>query len=287
MIEQKASPMGEAVLWALYRRLLGVELLEQRLQASHLSRGAQRRRARASAGAAALTENLQPGDTLGIARDDLVTRYLCGTPLEQLREAAKPLRGRRRAQPWPLAADAEHALLPGVGEEQASFAVGTALSARLHRSGNITVLFDSGAEAALPGTGAGMAPIWTEAVSQAVALQLPLLFITGATSATHAGPRRPPPALPAIPVDRGDALALYRVIYESAVRARAGGGPTWIECCAWTPLPPEPDTLPSPLEKMEEALRSRRIFERQRQRQLQKGLEREFIQAGWPLAGEN
>jgi pyruvate dehydrogenase E1 component alpha subunit len=263
MNNEKPSPMSEAVLWRLYRRLLGLHLLNEQLPAS---KG--KPRSAHAAIAAALIENLVEGDTLGLAPDDLATRYLCGVPLDQLRAAALPRPGRRKSANWALAADAAHGLLPCSGEAQANLAVGAALSARLHATGGVTVLFDSAtARSRKPGV-AG----WEHAVQSAVSLQLPLLFVSGAPSPDAPGPRKPPPALPAIPVDRDDALALYRVIYESVARARTGGGPTWIECCAW----PLPEAALSPLEKMEAALRSRRLFDRRHQRQIEHALEKEF-----------
>jgi pyruvate dehydrogenase E1 component alpha subunit len=273
MNNEKPSPMSEAVLWRLYRRLLGLHLLDEQLPASK----AKSHNAHAAI-AAALIENLVEGDTLGLAPGDLATRYLCGVPLEQLRAAALPRRGRRRSTSWALAADAAHGLLPCSGEAQANLAVGAALSARLHATGGVMVLFDSTAARSRKTGVVG----WEHAVQSAVSLQLPLLFVTGAPSPDAPGPRKPPPALPAIPVDRNDALALYRVIYESAARARTGGGPTWIECCAW----PLPEAALSPLDKIEAALRSRRLFDRRHQRHIEHSLHKEFSEAGNPTVGD-
>ena len=334
--QHQPSPMSEATLWRLYRRLLSEQLLVQQLErAHHLERAhserahlekAARQNSRHAAGgarygqgwgiAAALSENLLAGDTLGLAADDLVARYLCGVPLDKVREAAQsppPRRraGREAAIGWPHAADAEHGLLPGTGEEQASLALGTALAARLHRSGRITVLV-AGCTAS-PSAKAPRKPRdpngWVQAAQTAVALQLPLLLVSHAPFPGREAPRPPFSArrsahsLPSIPVDRDDALALYRVIYESAARARSGGGPTWIECRAWelapaarrTPLLDQPSAEPviapgtamgpareTALEKMEQALRARRLFNSQQQRHLQHALEKEFAQAGWP-----
>jgi TPP-dependent pyruvate/acetoin dehydrogenase alpha subunit len=45
-------------------------------------------------------------------------------------------------------------------------------------------------------------------------------------------------SLPVIPVDAGDAVALYRVTQETLVRARADGGVAVIQCvdCATDPI---------------------------------------------------
>ena len=281
MTEQKASPMSEALLWSLYRRLLAVDLLQKRMQSG---RG---KPAESSAISAALTENLREGDTLGLASSDSSTRYLCGSPLERLGQS--PRRPKSGAPAWLHPGDAERGLLPGTGAQQASLALGTALAARLHHTGSITVLFDPGpATARKP---APTPPEWESAAETAVALGLPLLFITGARSMPKAGPGVPPAALPVIPVDRADALALFRVIYESAARARSGGGPTWIECQAWTG--PKQAAAPgieglsdsNPLAKMEQVLRARKLFEERKHRQLVQTIEKELASAGWPENG--
>jgi len=280
MNQEKISPMSEATLWRLYRRLLAEQLLRQRLPPS---------RHDGSGIAAALTENLIEGDTLGVEPGDLVTRYLCGMPLEQIRAAAVPRPGRRKQSSWALPGDAAQGLLPCAGEEQAMLAVGTAIAARLHHSGGVTVLWDGSRASARKRsaeTGTCGVPAWTRAVQMALSLQLPMLFVAAVPFGPPAGPRKPPSAMPSIPVDRSDALALYRVLYESAARARSGGGPTWIECCPW-PLPgvvaesgaPE---KPPALLNMEQALRSRKLLDRHQLRQVQNALEREFAHAGWP-----
>ncbi len=276
MNKPKTSPTGEAnlwheaFLWHLYRRLLGAHRLNSCLASSRPSRDGS-----GAAIAAALTENLQDGDSLGLAPGDLTTRYFLGVPLGQIREAAQSRRGRPKTGAWTLAADAEHGLLPGTGERQAGFAAGTALAARLHSSRAITVLFDCSATSV---------PAWERTAHTAVELQLPLLFITGSAFAAPAGPRKPPAPLPAIPVDRSDTQALYRVIYESAARARTGGGPTWIECSAWKMAGAPREKAPlSPLQRIEQALRARKLFDRHQQRHIENVLEEEFAQAAWPL----
>ncbi len=289
MIErQKTSPLSEATLWNLYRRLLGEQLFSLGLPPGYRSRGP------VPGAGAAVTENLLTGDTLGLAPGDLATRYLCCLPLEQLRNAAAPAKGRRKSGSWALAADAEHGLLPGAGEDQAGLAMGAALSARLHQTGSITMLFDGSAPRREMAANKSTPSAWAQAAQMAVTLKLPLLFITTAPPPPVAGSKRDAALLPAIPVDRSDALALYRVIYESAERARAGGGPTWIECLPWKLTGPgskpsqksaSPNSVSqeSALEKMEQALRSRKLFNSQQQRQVRQALEKEFARVGWPL----
>ena len=310
MSKEKASLMSEATLWQLYRRLLAEELLRQRVAETRLS-GALRMVERSGAVAAALTANLREEDTLGLAPHDLTTRYLRGVPLEALHEQVQAgVRGRRSASSakgYALAADVEHGLLPGVDAEQASLAVGTALAARLHQTEALTVLLASApkdlqqqpeADKVRHRDHTGAAglhlpahlpvPCWVSAVESAVSLGLPLLFISESSAPPPqpaADPRGASTALPVILVDRRDAIALYRVIYESAVRARARGGPTWIHCCdpivQERPRRGEMHAERSAAAMMEESLRARNVFHRDQQRQMQRAVEKEFSQTGW------
>ncbi len=69
-------------------------------------------------------------------------------------------------------------------------------------------------------------------LAYAGAQMLPVLYVV------QQGPERPrkrgwKQTFPSIPVDMHDAIAVYRVAYESIQRARNGGGPTWMECKPW------------------------------------------------------
>ena len=278
MNEQNASPLGEAILWSLYRRLLAANLFATRLQ------GGRDRSLASAAISVALAENLHEGDTLGLAAGDLATRYLCGVPLESLGRSAH--RAKASAPAWLHPGDAEHGLLPGGAAERASLALGTALAARLHQTGGITVLFDPGGSTVR--RPAASQAGWESAAETAIALGLPLLCITGERTMLDTGPGTPAAALPVIPVDRADAIALYRVIYESAARARSGSGPTWIECHAWSgarqrgAAAAERPGDAEPLPKMEQMLRARKLFEERKHRQLVQAIEKEFASAGFP-----
>ena len=71
--------------------------------------------------------------------------------------------------------------------------------------------------------------------------------------------------IPVIRVDACDTVALYRVAYESILRARDGVGPTILECAAW-PGDPEPD----PLLRLERYLAAKKLFRPHWKRQLEK-----------------
>lgn len=103
----------------------------------------------------------------------------------------------------------------------------------------ITVCVDaSGAEAFRDIAATAEAPSWTAVQRVATQVQLPVLAVDGQ-----------------------DAVAVYRVVQESILRARALGGPVVI----WAVLPTEKDlrrpprTTTSPLQRLEEYLRVRKL----------------------------
>jgi hypothetical protein len=120
---------------------------------------------------------------------------------------------------------------------------------------------------------------WTDAAAYAARAALPLLFVSIAGSpagkATAAGApadaRLPAPLFPSIPVDREDALAVYRVAFESLARARAGGGPSELAAGRYPALAGMPS---GGLERLEAMLRKRGCFSKAWQRSLERELTR-------------
>jgi TPP-dependent pyruvate/acetoin dehydrogenase alpha subunit len=116
-----------------------------------------------------------------------------------------------------------------------------ALRHKREKRGGLAVLFTR------PAKPASMREAFTAAAKQS----LPMLYIVeGATPSAEIAS-----GIPVIRVDASDAVALYRVAYESIARARDGVGPTILECAAW-PGDPEPD----PLLKLERYLSAKKLF---------------------------
>jgi TPP-dependent pyruvate/acetoin dehydrogenase alpha subunit len=142
------------------------------------------------------------------------------------------------AQRQPQIAALLHAGVPnalnGFGPETASSvseriveAVSGAVADRMRKNGRVTVVYLPGAEAA---------GVLEEAKQLAEQARLPVLFVEEASDWLRSA-RRPRSNgmaesvyMPAIPVDAGDVVAMYRVAHESIARARQGGGPTRILC---------------------------------------------------------
>jgi TPP-dependent pyruvate/acetoin dehydrogenase alpha subunit len=72
--------------------------------------------------------------------------------------------------------------------------------------------------------------------------------------------------VPVIRVDSCDAVAVYRVAHESIMRARAGGGPTIMECLAWAADGQSQD----PLKKLERYLAGKKLFRQNWKQRLEK-----------------
>ena len=73
---------------------------------------------------------------------------------------------------------------------------------------------------------------WAGVLRMANVGDLPLVVVTlpGDLDVSAAAARAGQPALPVIPVDAGDPLAIYRVTQETMIRARGDGGVAVIEC---------------------------------------------------------
>ena len=152
-------------------------------------------------------------------------------------------------------------------QEQLAAANQDALSHKLKKRGNVTAAFTPTPQPAC------MRELFTAASKQS----LPVLYIfEGGT---------PPPehcyGIPVIRVDASDAVAAYRVTYESITRAREGGGPTIIECAPW-PGDPQPS---DPLVKLENYLSGRKLFSSQWKRQLEQKYAVEIDQAVKSISG--
>lgn len=99
---------------------------------------------------------------------------------------------------------------------------------RLRNNARMTVIF---------GAAGGRNMIPAEARALASAAGLPVLFVEAGSAKGAPGPSNSKPvavdAMPSIPVDSSDVIAIYRVAHESITRARQGNGPTQILCAHW------------------------------------------------------
>lgn len=117
--------------------------------------------------------------------------------------------------------------------ERVIAALSEAVADRIRKNGRLTVIACAG-----PGSD----PILREAHQLAEDAKLPVLFVEDWRKAERDGAVRegnsaPLPqrigAMPSIPVEAEDVIAIYRVAHESMARAREGSGPTRIQCVRW------------------------------------------------------
>ncbi len=255
--EQQARIRNE-LLQELYRQTLRAHLAE--------TRAGRRRGDAGAAAAAAVCANLTPEDLL------LVPRGM-GIALAPLRKNP----GQETTRTQPPTVEQPRSEAPAV-----AVALGAATAA-LRTGSLVCILLPPSArldEALSPRQKKSFPLTWSEAGEYAAAQRLPLLFVSDGARGTRNDPAQPPaheqgaPPYPAIPVDRDDTLAIYRVAFECGSRARSGGGPSHIRCLPFT-LRGDATPPTDALTRIEAMLRKRGAFDKAWKRHLERDLLRE------------
>ena len=120
----------------------------------------------------------------------------------------------------------EAAAFPGSASERILCSVGAAMALQAAKAQGVAVAYVARNEL--------KTPEWKRLFDLMVQKSLPLIVVAlpGSPSDKDLGALAKGSALPVIPVDAGDAVALYRVAQETIVRARAEGGAAVIEAVA-------------------------------------------------------
>ena len=195
-------------------------------------------------------------------------RFLKGVPLKQLFSKKKP-RGR-------LSRETDHGfpshnVLPVIADTTAALnaAMGVAITYQRNscgdRNSDVVLAFTEDAAACI------------RAARFAEEHRLPILFVyqqKGAKAALSLATRRY--GIPGMPVDRDDALAVYRVAQEAIARARSGGGPTLIECMRYVATPRRGQSAIATLER---TLKRKGLFTASWKRALIADFRRQLAQA--------
>ncbi len=157
----------------------------------------------------------------------------------------------------------QHIAWPGLGILGANgivsggipIATGAAMSAKLRKSGQVAVAFF--------GDGASNEGAFHESLNLAAVFDLPVVYVcennlygvgtrqTRVRKVENVADRAAAYGMPGQTVDGNDVLAVYRAAREAVDRARAGAGPTLIECQTYrwrTHFEGEPDTYRPPEE---------------------------------------
>jgi len=233
----------------LYASMLRAQILEAKL-ASATQRMPE-------AVAAGLVIDLRADDVLVSAAPS--HRFLKGVPLKQLLIKKRPDHGFPAQNILPAIADSVAEINAAIG-----IAFTFQRSSCGDRNSNVVLAFTTDATACL------------RAARLAEEHRLPILFVymqTGRKATLSMRTRRY--GIPGMPVDRDDAVAVYRVAQEAIARARSGGGPTLVECMRYT----VPQPSQSAIATLERTLKRKSLFTAQWKRALSAAFRRELAQA--------
>jgi TPP-dependent pyruvate/acetoin dehydrogenase alpha subunit len=175
--------------------------------------------------------DLVDGDTVASPPGNLIPLYLNGMPLEELfASLSPPTRPASAPSPW------------------LDRAIAAALANKTSSNRKIAVAFH--------GPDAAARRSWELAIEHASLQTLPIIFVSSSQQPLKAQPA----GCPAIPVDGHDVVAVYRVAFESIARARAGRGPTLIECRRWQSADAVHNRDNNPIHNMEMYLTRKGLF---------------------------
>lgn len=227
--EGDASLISNARLIEIYAAMLRCRMFRERIRSLA---GPARLRTLAP-GSEAVTASavigLLPEDTVVSAAPHLLAALTKGVPLTRLVPLLTSPRSASNSGLEPALAAAGIFAADHAGSAVAHLAAGAAFAGKLGNRLNVTLVFhqDTGGD-----------PGWREVFNLALVHDLPLIFIRQAAAPLEATSRRklrrsakgPGASVPVIPVDRNDAVAVYRVVCEAIAHARRGSGPTLLDC---------------------------------------------------------
>jgi acetoin:2,6-dichlorophenolindophenol oxidoreductase subunit alpha len=200
--------------------------------------------------------DLGPGDLVSDSQVGVVMDLLAGTKVSSLLKLVAELHAGKNTK----GAKASERLLPWIDDagERLRMAMGAALSFKTLGRANVVVTYVRHGEVDKG--------VWRKVLELAAKLELPVIFVVlpaakgrkrdGMTNLSATTARW---GVPGIPVDAGDAVALYRVAQESLGRTRGGDGPVLIECVAYRTEGSRGGAPSDPLVQMKEFLLGRKV----------------------------
>ena len=192
-----------------------VAMLKCRILDSHLRQFSQSSSLKGKEAAfVASTIDLRPEDAVVDASGGALASFLKGMPLHSLPGRAHTRKGKQSTAKRQAAVSAGEAA-------ECAIATGVAYARRPGNPENLTVAFLSSN------------PASSEAARRALlfagAQKLPIIYVYTGREALDVSTIASL-GFPVIPVDGKDVVAVYRVMFEGAVRARRGNGPSIIAC---------------------------------------------------------
>jgi acetoin:2,6-dichlorophenolindophenol oxidoreductase subunit alpha len=203
--------------------------------------------------------DLGPGDLVSDSQAGVVMDLLAGVKVSSLLKRVAELRSGKEMKGAKVHS-ASGRLLPWIDDagERLRMAMGAALSFKTLGRANVVVVYVRHGQV-------GKA-VWRKVLGLAGKLELPVIFVVLPAAkgdrrdgATNLGAKTARWGVPGIPVDAGDAVALYRVAQESLGRTRGGDGPVLIECLACRIEGSAGSALGDPLVQMREFLLGRKV----------------------------
>jgi acetoin:2,6-dichlorophenolindophenol oxidoreductase subunit alpha len=199
--------------------------------------------------------DLVPGDLVSDSQAGMVMHLLAGAKVSSLLKHAAALHSGKETKGVRLEG-APGRLLPWIddAEERLRMAMGAALGFKTLGRDNVVVAYVGHGEVA--------GGDWRKVLELAGKLELPVIFVVlpaGMGGVANLAPKTARWGVPGIPVDAGDAVALYRVAQESLGRTRGGDGPVLIECVAYPMDGSGGGAGSDPLGQMKEFLLGRKV----------------------------
>ena len=174
--------------------------------------------------------DLGPGDLVSDSQAGVGMDLLAGVKLDSLLQRVAEFRSGEKTF-GPRRAKVSGRLLPWIEDsaDQLRMAMGAALSFKTLQRANVVVAYVRHGEVAKG--------VWRRVLKHSSELELPIIFVVlpavrrdRRNQVMNLSGKTARWGVPGIPVDAGDAVALYRVAQESLGRTRGGDGPVLIEC---------------------------------------------------------
>lgn len=203
--------------------------------------------------------DLGPGDLVSDSQAGVVMELLAGAKVNSLLKRVAEFHSAKKGAVAKSTPDSGR-LLPWIDDagERLRMAMGAALSFKTLRRPNVVVAYVRHGEVAKG--------VWRQVLRLASKLELSVIFVVlppvkgeRRGGMTNLGAKSARWGVPGIPVDAGDAVALYRVAQESMGKARGGDGPVLIECVEYRAKGKGGGAAADPLVQMQEFLLSRKV----------------------------
>jgi len=206
--------------------------------------------------------DLVGGDLVSDAFAGVAMELVAGAPVDSLLRHVAELASGKKKRGASFDGDGVARQLPWIEDvgDRLRMAMGAALTFKTMKQAHIVVAYVCHGEVSNG--------LWRQILSLASTFELPVIFVVLPDGPGKKKKRDGADALtakarswgvPGIPVDAGDAVALYRVAQESIGRTRSNGGPVLVECVTYRPKNERQSSAADPLVQMKSFLIERKV----------------------------